>query len=136
MKTDYFWELDLGKPVDHTAMALVTPVMENYGGFDFVRWTQPRVERLRVVHLERLPLGTRNFEVARQVGALVKQVGARRCEVVADATGAGLPVVEMPRPAEIGAPIGTVMGKLVVEMEQGRRRLSEGLPLAVWRARR
>jgi hypothetical protein len=108
-----------------------------------VRWMQPRVERLRVVYLERLPLGTRYFEVARRVRELMgRTAGARRCEVVADATGVGLPVVEILRTAGIAATIvpvtitsggearrGTaawhvprrdLLGKLAVELEQGR----------------
>jgi hypothetical protein len=153
MNMDYFLGLDLGQRVDHTAMALVTPVMEADGGFDYVRWMQPRVERLRVVYLERLPLGTRYFEVARRVRELMgRTAGAGRCEVVADATGVGLPVVEILRTAGIAATIVPVtitsggearrgpaawhvprrdlLAKLVVELEQGRLRLPAGSPLA------
>ena len=59
MKTDCYLGLDLGQRVDYTAMALVTPVVEADGPVDYLRWLQPTVERLRVVRLERLPLGTR-----------------------------------------------------------------------------
>ena len=151
--TDYFLGLDLGQRVDHTAMALVTPVMENNGGVDYVRWVQPKVERLRVVYLDRLPLGTRYFDVARRVRELMGRVqGPRRCEVVADATGAGLPVVEILRTASIAATIvpvtitsggearrGTsawhvprrdLLSKLVLELEQDRLRLPAHSPLA------
>src|SRR5947209_20628057 len=52
---DCFLGLDLGQRVDHTAMALVTPVVEAEGPIDYVRFVQPTVERLRVARLERLP---------------------------------------------------------------------------------
>ena len=53
--------------MDYTAMALVTPVVEADGAVDYLRFLQPMVERLRVVRLERLPLGTRYREVVRRV---------------------------------------------------------------------
>jgi len=142
---DYYLGLDLGQRVDHTAMALVTPVVEADGGVDYLRWMQPTVERLRVRHLERLPLGTRYGEVVRRVRALTSGPEMARCEVVADATGVGMPVVEMLREAGLKAQVVPVtitsggsarldgivwhmprrdlLGKLVVEFEQGRLRL-------------
>src|SRR5438270_13892549 len=95
MATDCFLGLDLGQRVDHTAMALVTPVVEADGPVDYARFLQPTVERLRVVRLERLALGTRYAEVVRHVRALTSRPEFAGCEVVADATGVGMPVVEM-----------------------------------------
>ena len=89
--------LGLGQRVDHTAMALVTPVVEADGGVGYLPWMQPTVERLRVRHLERLPLGTRYVEVVRRVRALTSGGEMAQCEVVADATGVGMPVLEMLR---------------------------------------
>jgi hypothetical protein len=83
---DCFLGLDLGQRVDHTALAMVTPVVEADGPVDYVRFAQPTVERLRVRHLERLPLGTRYCEVVRRVRVLTSRPEMRNCEVVADAT--------------------------------------------------
>src|SRR5947209_8130080 len=148
MARDCFLGLDLGQRVDHTALALVTPVVEADGPIDYVRWVQPTVERLRVVRLERLPLGTRYAEVVRRVRAVTSVPEFARCEVVADATGVGMPVVEMLQDAGLKARIVPVtitsggsarrdggvwhvprrdlLGRLVVEFEQGRLRVPAG----------
>jgi hypothetical protein len=86
---DYYLGLDLGQRVDHTAMTLVTPVVEADGPADYFGFLQPTVERL--------PLGTRDGEVVRRVRALTSGPEMARCEVVADATGVGMPVLEMLR---------------------------------------
>ena len=145
MAGDCFLGLDLGQRVDYTAMALVTPVVEADGAVDYLRFLQPTVERLRVVRLERLPLGTRYREVVRRVREVTSLPEFAGCEVVADATGVGMPVVEMLQDAGLKASIVPVtitsggsarrdggvwhvprrdlLGKLVVEFEQGRLRL-------------
>jgi hypothetical protein len=106
---------------------------------------QPTVDRLRVVRLERLPLGTRYREVVRRVREVTSLPELAGCEVVADATSVGMPVVEMLQDADLKARIVPVtitsggsarrdggvwhvprrdlLGKLVVEFEQGRLRL-------------
>jgi len=176
MAGDCFLGLDLGQRVDYTAMALVTPVVEADGPAGYLPFLQPTVERLRVVRLERLPLGTRYREVVRRVREVTSLPEFAGCEVVADATGAGMPVVEMLQDANLKASIVPVtitsggsarrddgvwhvprrdlLGKLVVEFEQGRLReeiagvqagsgrggghdvLVFALALAVWRAGR
>ena len=145
MARDCFLGLDLGQRVDYTAMALVTPVVEADGPVDYLRFLQPTVERLRVVRLERLPLGTRYREVVRRVREVTSLAEFAGCEVVADATGVGMPVVEMLQDGGLKARIVPVtitsggsarqdggvwnvprrdlLGKLVVEFEQGRLRL-------------
>jgi hypothetical protein len=152
MAADCFLGLDLGQRVDHTALALVAPVVEADGPADYARFLQPTVERLRVRHLERLPLGTRYCEVVRRVRALTSGPEMRCCEVVADATGVGLPVVEMLQEAGLKAAVVPVtitsggsarrdggmwhvprrdlLGRLVVEFEQGRLRLPARSALA------
>jgi hypothetical protein len=152
MAGDCFLGLDLGQRVDYTAMALVTPVVEADGPVDYLRFLQPTVERLRVPRLERLPLGTRYREVVRRVREVTSLPEFAGCEVVADATGVGMPVVEMLQDAGLKASIIPVtitsggsarrdggvwhvprrdlLGKLVVEFEQGRLRLPKQSPLA------
>jgi hypothetical protein len=53
------------------------------------------MERLRVAWLERLPLGTRYREVVQRVREVTSLPEFAGSEVVADATGVGMPVVEM-----------------------------------------
>ena len=80
----------MGQRQDHTAMVLLTRVAEAEGGYDHVRWAQPVVRRMRVLHLARLPLGTRYLQVARKVREVVQRQEVQgRCPVVADATGVG-----------------------------------------------
>jgi hypothetical protein len=64
-----------------------------------------------VRYLQRLPLGTPYPEVVERVRGVVEQVRQRtdRCEVVADATGVGMPVVDLLRSAKVGCNVTAVM---------------------------
>ena len=153
MESRFWLGLDLGQRQDHTAMVLLTRVAEAEGGYDHVRWAQPVVRRMRVLHLARLPLGTRYLQVARKVREVVQRQQVQgRCSVVADATGVGLPVVEMLRAedpkmhvlpvvitgggeARCGSgvwhvPRRDLLGKMVAAFERGRVRIGRSVPLA------
>ncbi len=107
---EYFLGLDLGQRMDRSAVALVRPVEVMEGGFDWVHWMQPRVSRWDVEHLQRLRLGTSYMAVVAAVREMTRRPELMgRCTVVADATGPGLPVVEMLRAADLGATVVPVM---------------------------
>src|SRR5437764_1005119 len=89
----YFVGLDLGQVRDPTAIAVVD--MEG---------------TLRLRHLERVPLRTPYPDVVKKVRRLTRSgEQAGRCQVVADATGVGRPVVELLRRARLGCRLVPVM---------------------------
>jgi hypothetical protein len=93
--------VDIGQKVDPTAIAVVE-VAERADATYFV-----------VRHLERLPLGTAYPLVATRLAVLVKQVrkrmgaGGDALTIFADATGVGLPVVDLLKDA--GIPVTPVL---------------------------
>src|SRR5512142_290138 len=109
IETVYFVGVDLGMRQDHSAIALVRPVDEPEGPYDYVHWRQPIVRRLRVQILERLRLGTAYRSVVARVRDIVRRPEfLGRCVVVVDATGVGMPVVEMLREAGLGSEVAPV----------------------------
>ena len=86
--------LDLGQRQDFSALAVV----------------QRQTPRLIVRHLERLRLGTPYTAVVDRIRDLLRSprlIGSRR--LVVDATGVGMPVVDMLRSARIGCDIMPVV---------------------------
>ena len=107
---DYFLGLDLGQQQDYTAMALTAPVEEPEGTFDYFRMEPRKVRRVRVLHLEQMRLGTPYLNVVRRVREVTRRPELRgRCTVVADASGVGMPVVEMLRAADLKATVVPVV---------------------------
>jgi len=108
--------VDIGQKRDPTAVAVVE-AEERADGVYFV-----------VRYLERLPLGTSYPKVAERLATLVRQVRRRAGAdgdapaVFADATGVGLPVVDLLKAA--GVPVTPVLfthgDKRTVDKEQGR----------------
>ncbi|MCI0659336.1 MAG: hypothetical protein L0170_19965 [Acidobacteria bacterium] len=94
--------VDLGQRQDHTALTVVERVVE-LGETDRVTWMRERKENYNVRYVSRLPLGTEYREVVHRVRWLVQRPElAGRTVVVVDATGVGVPVVEMLRAAQLG----------------------------------
>jgi hypothetical protein len=83
----YLVGVDLGQASDPTAIAVVEAI--------------PKLPRLRLRHLERLPLGTPYTDVVERVRRITASAPmAGRCHVVVDATG-GRPVVDLLRRARL-----------------------------------
>jgi hypothetical protein len=98
-----FVGLDLGQKQDHSAIAVVERDDKRSA------WMPTVVDRLRVRHLERLPLGTSYLRVVDRVKEVVTHPQlAGRCSLIADATGVGGPVVDLLRSARLGCPIKPV----------------------------
>src|SRR5687768_9591813 len=78
--------LDLGQAQDHTALALV-------------EWNTREEDGLHVYHLrhlERIPLGTGYPAIAKHVAKLMATDELKEgCQLLADATGVGRPVVDL-----------------------------------------
>jgi hypothetical protein len=76
--------LDLGKHADYSAIT----ILERLEDGEFSRY--------ECVHLERFPLGTRYPAIVNAVGALLaRQPLTGNCQLVIDATGAGVAVADM-----------------------------------------
>ena len=120
--------VDLGQRRDHSAVAVVERMPREARGFDPVAWRM-NVEALPdewvVRHLERMPLGTPYTEVTERVVALARHPRLQgSCRLVVDATGVGMPVVDMLRAARPGCAI------LPVWITGGEKERFDG---AVWR---
>ena len=123
-RPEYFLGLDLGQRQDYTAMALVTPVEEADGAFDYALRQQPMVRRLRVLRLEKMRLGTPYTEVVRRVEEVTRRPELDgRCTVVADATGVGVAVVEMLRAANLKG----VLTPVTITCGVGKEHLDRGV---------
>jgi len=116
--------LDLGQRQDHSAIAVVRGAEEPDGAFDYVKWVQPVRTVWEADPLRRLPLGTLYTTVVEQVARLVRRPEMEgRCTVVADATGVGMPVMEMLRRAGMRARLMPV----IVTSSSGPARCTEGV---------
>jgi hypothetical protein len=104
--------VDLGQRRDPSAVAVVERLRTS-PQFDPATWSmcQPESEpRLVIRHLERIPLGTPYTEVAARIVHLARQPEiAGACRLVVDATGVGMPVLDMLRAAAPGCPIAPVL---------------------------
>ena len=91
--------LDLGQRQDPSALAIVERVTRVTQRMNHVTWqvsqeTEPAPMVVR--YLERMPLGTEYTEVVKRVAAVVEQPALKGKKTLAvDATGVGMPVVEM-----------------------------------------
>ena len=109
MDGDYFLGLDLGQRMDRSAVALVRPT-EIADGVDWARFETRRLPRLDVEYLARLRAGATYASVVAAVRELTRRPELNgRCTVVVDATGVGMPVVEMLRAADLKAMVVPVM---------------------------
>ncbi len=95
MRSEFFTGLDLGQSCDYTAMAVVERT-EEPGEWDHVAFAARKIARLKLRHLERVPLGTPYPEVVSRVATVMEaleRLGRRH--LLADATGVGRPVVDL-----------------------------------------
>jgi len=87
--------LDLGQAQDFTALAVMEHA-EFVGERDPVTYERVKETRLRLRHVERMPLGTRYPKVVERVTGLVgSRELAGRCGLAVDATGVGRPVGDL-----------------------------------------
>ena len=102
----FFVGVDLGQRRDFTAIAVVERC-EAAPGFDHVHWqVRDGLPRLVVRYVERMRLGTPYTDVVRRVVEVARHgslAAGRR--LVVDATGVGMPVVDMLRAARPGCEI-------------------------------
>jgi len=104
--------VDLGQRQDYSAVAVVERMEQKLHSFDHLHWMlreEATAEEWVVRHLERMPLGTAYTAVTTRVVALAQSPALRGdCRLVVDATGVGMPVVDMLREARPGCEMAAV----------------------------
>jgi hypothetical protein len=101
----FYIGVDLGQRRDHSAIAVVERREWRVGD-----WRERGEAALVVRHLERIRLGTAYTEVVRRVVEVARHPAlAGQRTLVVDATGVGLPVVDMLRAAQPGCGLMAVM---------------------------
>src|SRR5688572_31273141 len=97
-KLEYCAGLDLGQKNDYTALALIERQERVWNSRDPVTWEFHKDVQCRVVHLERMPLGTSYPQVVDQVKDLLVRAPSHQAPaLVVDATGVGKPVLDLVR---------------------------------------
>ena len=113
--------VDLGQVHDHSAVAILESVELVHDVRDPVTYERRREQRTRLRHLHRIRLGTSYPDVV----SVVKEIAAApvldgRCTVVVDATGGGIPVVDLFKRAGMRARV------VPVSITPGDRENSDG----------
>ena len=111
----------MGQRRDFSAVAVVERIETAGHGFDHLHWMtteEGMPDEWVVRHLERMALGTPYTAVTARVVELAQHPKVREdCRLVVDATGVGMPVVDMLRAAKPGCE----MAPVVITGGQGER---------------
>lgn len=100
MNSHIYLGIDLGKHVDHTALAAIEAATTSDGRRDPVTASFITTTRLNIRLLHRLPLGTPYPTIARIINnVLTSPPFQNRATAVIDASGPGLPFLDYFRPA-------------------------------------
>jgi hypothetical protein len=104
----YFVGLDLGQAADYTAFAVLERQV-TLGELDRVTYERPEVVSLRLRYVERMALGTAYPTVVERMHEVVGSSElSGRCDLVADGTGVGRPVVDLLHNARLGCRVWAV----------------------------
>jgi hypothetical protein len=99
----YTLGVDLGQSHDPTALALIETARVTHDSRDPITYNFKTEIRLRLMHLERVPLGLPYPEIVRIVKRFVETPAlAKNCTLAVDATGVGAPIVDLLKRAELG----------------------------------
>lgn len=107
VRSQFFVGLDLGRRRDHSALVIAEMTRFATGRRSAVTLDYVFENRLRVRHVERIPLGMKYSQLADYVGGLLEHRELRDwpCQLVMDATGVGDAVLEMMKGARLRAQI-------------------------------
>jgi hypothetical protein len=123
---EYVAGLDLGQKQDYSALVLIERTRTVYDARDPVSYDFIKKEEYRLVHAERMPLGTSYTGVVDRVCRVVNGApGRENLALLVDATGVGGPVVDLlrrSRPAGRLVPVTITAGDCVKE-ERGAFRV-------------
>jgi len=119
----YYLGVDFGSQRDFTALALVEReevIQTKHNGYKLIE--DSRISRYKLLYLERMELGTPYTQIVRHLTEVIARAKVDgMVTTIADATGVGLPVVQMMREAGIAplVPIGIHGGNAVNEKQDG-----------------
>ena len=105
--------VDLGKMRDHSAIAVVRRPETFVRTATLHPWTvidERRDGPAALIHMEKIPLGTPYVKVVERIRQVAQhpELGAGKRQVVVDATGVGMPVVDMLRAVRLGCELKPV----------------------------
>lgn len=101
---NHYIGVDLGQRRDYTAIAVITE-RQIFAGRDKVSYQPVRHTELHLSYLKRLPLRTPYTSLPPRLRNLVTILNPTRVTVAVDASGPGVPVVDMLHRAGLGADI-------------------------------
>ena len=104
-RSTYIVGLDLGQKRDYSAIAMIEFHERVYSRRDPVTWDFLREKSVRLVYLERIPLGTSYPDVVEHVVTLLQDPRLQGSTLVVDGTGVGWPVVELLRKTSLNCRI-------------------------------
>ena len=93
--------LDLGQKQDHTAVSVLEWAESGDAVRDLVTYEWKRDRVMRLVHLERIGLGTAYPDIVNRTREILRTPQLSGCTLVVDATGVGAPVVDLLRAARL-----------------------------------
>jgi hypothetical protein len=99
--SEYTIGLDLGQKQDHTAVSVLEWAETGDAVRDPVTYEWKRDRVMRLVHLERIGLGTAYPDIVNRAREILNLPQLSGCTLVVDATGVGLPVVDLLRAAHL-----------------------------------
>lgn len=146
--------VDLGQANDFTAIVVAERFDERYTAAHDRRTPDATIKHFQLRHAQRLPLGTPYPEVAEYVGRMVASLSVTtrkavvKPDLIVDGTGVGKPVVDMMRrggldPVAVAitggreenggygsysVPKRNLVSSLIVTFQEGRLKLSAGIP--------
>jgi hypothetical protein len=98
---EYTIGLDLGQKQDHTAVSVLEWAESGDAVRDLVTYEWKRDRVMRLVHLERIGLGTAYPDIVNRTREILKTPQLSGCTLVVDATGVGAPVGDLLRAARL-----------------------------------
>jgi hypothetical protein len=101
MNSEYIVGLDLGQKQDHTAVSVLEWAEAGEAVRDPATYEWKRDRVMRLVHLERIGLGTAYPGIVDRIRHLLATPQLAGSTLVVDATGVGLPVVDLLRAARL-----------------------------------
>jgi hypothetical protein len=105
MTSEYTIGLDLGQKQDHTAVSILEWAETGEALRDAATYEWKRERVMRLVHLERIGLGTAYPGIVGRMNEILKMPRLSGCTLVVDATGVGLPVIDLLRAARLNCRI-------------------------------
>jgi len=98
-----YFGIDFGQVHDHSAIAVIEKTWVEVGPVDHADYERDIEERFAVRYLERMPLGTPYTSVISRLGQIVRNMShIKYLRIAADATGVGLPLIELIRRLDLG----------------------------------